>query len=81
MKRYFFVLIFLFIIGLAGNSVAADKQPAKDNAKTQSPAVKEEDREIIEMADLLNMMEFVEDMEFMQALNLFMEEKTDEKGK
>jgi hypothetical protein len=79
MVRWILIPITLCIIaGISGLSEAEEKT-AEIQPTTEALVVTEEDKEIIEIIDMLSKMDLLKDMEFTQELDLFMEENTNEK--
>ena len=72
--RYIIFIICFVLFGFAGNLDAKDNQ-----STSQSPALTEEDKELVEVIEILKLMELLQDMDMMKELHLLAEEKTNEK--
>jgi hypothetical protein len=79
MVRWISILITIFIIAGVSGPTKAEEKRDEDQPTTETLVVTEEDKELIENIEMLSMMGLLEDMEFLQELDLFMEENTNEK--
>jgi hypothetical protein len=79
MVRWILIPITLCIIAGISSLSKAEENKTEIQPTTETLVVAEEDKEIIEIIDMLSKMDLLKDMEFTQELDLFMEENTNEK--